>query len=338
MGGGVVRQAINVAMRREVVMNADEQAQVAFRNASYPIHEAAREHDLEAVKAAVAANRAGIDAVEYEAEVNGLIPEYGVAGAYAAVRAEVKRSHLTWTTPFGAAAEVGNVAIVDYLLREGANPDIVLRGQCDFPRYREQQYPLGIAAERGHVDVVRHLLVGGAAVHGPGHDCIVDGAKLWLHPPLSFAARCMNGRAAEIINLLLANCALPNVRAGCDIAPIHWAAERRLADAITALIDGGADPNAIAFRVTPLIDGDADPNANALRVTALDLVFSPVWYNHVAPSEDPRVVAAYDALRSRGAKYLAEIDDEAGEPAMHRKNDSEAAIAVARFGISATSR
>lgn len=152
-----------------------------------------------------------------------------LAGAATSASAQAARPAATdsfGVTPLHRAAEAGDAAAIDRLLRAGANANAVTR-------YRVR--PLSLAVLGTHVDAVRALLKGGAdpnALMGEGE------------PVLLTAARAGN---LDILKAL--------IEAGGDVnarerfygqTPLMWAAIEDHAAVIDELVAKGADVNARA--------------------------------------------------------------------------------------------
>ncbi|MGW4055416.1 ankyrin repeat domain-containing protein [Streptomyces sp. NPDC004779] len=125
-----------------------------------------------------------------------------------------------------AAVHPGHAAVVDLLLRAGAEPARLVG------EYDGDQTPLTIAVGRGHTDVVRLLLAAGAPT-GP------QTRFGWV--PLVHAATGTLGDALALIDLLLEFGADLEERQR-DMTPLEWAAGMPRTDVVHHLLARGATP------------------------------------------------------------------------------------------------
>ena len=127
-------------------------------------------------------------------------------------------------TPLSAAAQRGNVALLQVLLRAGAD---VNRSGAD------GLTPLTHAAQRNHLSAVQVLVRAGARVVGSG-SASANGVDL-----LNNAVR---QSSVPMVEALLAGGADPNAPDADGLSPLYWAEFSRRPDVVNVLLKAGADP------------------------------------------------------------------------------------------------
>ena len=159
----------------------------------------------------------------------------------------------------GMASEMGDLVLVEKLLKKGVDPN--------FRNAASGVTPLGVASERGHLEVMRALIDAGASVNNPTNEGVTPihiacqfgpaaGVELLCRRgadvntpcplfanagPLLFATQLNKPRAIEV--LIAAGAHVD----GCDRkgwTPLHAAASFGHEKVVQALLDGRADPSA----------------------------------------------------------------------------------------------
>lgn len=172
----------------------------------------------------------------------------------------------------GMASEMGDLVLVEKLLKKGVDPN--------FKNAASGVTPLGVASERGHLEVMRALIDAGASVNNPTNEGVT---------PIHIA--CQFGPAAGV-ELLCRRGA--NVNTPCPLfanaGPLLFATQLNKPRAIKVLIAAGAHVNgsdrkgwtplhaAASFGhekvVQSLLDGKADPQvATKKGESPLDVAF-----------------------------------------------------------------
>jgi ankyrin repeat protein len=194
-----------------------------------------------------------------------LAKEYGFA-SWRALKAHI--DSLTVEGQFFDAARKGDLATVDRLLNEGADPDMREGG--------DNTSAMHWAAAAGHLDVVRRLADAGGDVVGAGDDHeleVIGWATCWdgcdddAHRAIAeflvsrgarhhiFSAIAMN-RAAEVRRIVASDPAALNKRQSRNEnhrTPLHFAVMQNRQEMIALLLELGADPLAV--------DGSGQPVA-----------------------------------------------------------------------------
>jgi ankyrin repeat protein len=125
-------------------------------------------------------------------------------------------------TPLIKAAEQGQLMVVQYLLKSGADADLSARGAT----------ALCEAAGRGHLAIVELLLKHGAAVDAPN-----GSGETPLH-------RAAHAGFKSVVEALLAAKAGVNARDAHGETPLHWAAAEGFKSVSEVLLAAKADVNA----------------------------------------------------------------------------------------------
>jgi ankyrin repeat protein len=201
-------------------------------NKYYPLSIAARQNDVDMVRALVDAG-AKLDAPDpygrtplIDAAWHGRRP---VVELLLARGANVNAGDQDRLTPLHRAAGLGHVEVVAALLARGADPE----GGCDGKAIRPRETPLFWAVRSGYYEVAELLLMKGAKVDGGHpHD---------RNPPLRVAAE--NGDA-DLVRLLLARGADPNGYYAFDFA--LWRKHRDVIELFLAHNIDVKNPNYLA--------------------------------------------------------------------------------------------
>ncbi|MBM4183783.1 MAG: hypothetical protein FJ207_06090 [Gemmatimonadetes bacterium] len=183
------------------------------------------------------------------------------SGDVAAVRsvlaqgADVNGAEGDGLTALHVAAERGHAPIVGLLIERGA----AVEAKTRIGSYT----PLHLAAMGAHADVAAHLLDAGADA-----DAVTTNTGV---TPLHLAAAAIGG--AETVATLLARGADPNVReASAGQTPLMFAAAENRADAVRALLRGGADPSVTTRVVDVLYSYALDRAAGRVLNRAIDSI------------------------------------------------------------------
>ena len=157
----------------------------------------------------------------------------------------------------GMASELGDLVLVEKLLKKGVDPN--------FRNAASGVTPLGVASERGHLEVMRALLDAGASVNNPTNEGVTPihiacqfgpaaGVELLCRRgadvntpcplfanagPLLFATQLNKPRAIEV---LIAAGARVNGSDRKGWTPLHAAASFGHLKVVQALLEGKADP------------------------------------------------------------------------------------------------
>ena len=157
----------------------------------------------------------------------------------------------------GMASEMGDLVLVEKLLKKGVDPN--------FRNAASGVTPLGVASERGHLEVMRALLDAGASVNNPTNEGVTPihiacqfgpaaGVELLCRRgadvntpcplfanagPLLFATQLNKPRAIEV---LIAAGARVNGSDRKGWTPLHAAASFGHLKVVQALLEGKADP------------------------------------------------------------------------------------------------
>lgn len=174
-------------------------------------------------------------------------------------------------TPLHLAAERGDVATIERLLDDGANPNVQIRSNEKISS-EWGNTPLHSAARDGRIEVIRLLLDRGAGINARNdrgatplhrsiahpqvtqflidHGANVDATDRQGRTALHWAA---NDPQSKSMPVLLARQADVNAADVDGQTPLHRAARANNAPAMNALLAGGADANvADRFGATPL--------------------------------------------------------------------------------------
>ncbi|XP_055309732.1 putative ankyrin repeat protein RF_0381 [Sitodiplosis mosellana] len=184
--------------------------------------------------------------------------------------------------PIHLAAELGNVRVVETLIKHGA--EINAKHNNTHLEYS----PLHYAASEGNADVVRFLCKRGADinvedVHGrtPIHMAVLyakaDAVRVLCKCGAEINAEDDHGRTtihwaalyelAEVARILIKHGADINAKCLEGKTPLHYAAMSEIADVARILAEYGADINARCFEgKTPLHYAAMSGNADAVRV------------------------------------------------------------------------
>ncbi len=141
-------------------------------------------------------------------------------------------------TPLHIAAGLGDIEMMDMLLRKGAN--IEVKG------YRNLCEPIHLAAGKGHIKAVEFLLKNGAHIDAKDRD---------NETPLHDAAY---NNQAEMIGYLVKHGANINAKSNCyHLTPLEEAVKFERAIAVRALLENGAkaDLDALILRVQRDMEG-----------------------------------------------------------------------------------
>ena len=150
----------------------------------------------------------------------------------------VRESSWTMFTPLMAAARAGHAAVVDALLKAGANPDLAGREEGALI-----VGPLMLAARHGHVEVVRQLLAAGAGAEHPGRILLQIRAR--GDTAIHEAAR--NGHA-RVVEVLLQAGANPMEKSEWSGSVLAAAVESGNLETVKVVLAAGAKPDAKQLR------------------------------------------------------------------------------------------
>ena len=129
-------------------------------------------------------------------------------------------------TPLAAAAQRGNVALLQVLLRAGAT--VNLSGADGLT-------PLAHAAQGKHLAAVQVLIKAGAKVAGSGNSSAsVNGVELFNN--------AVRQSPVALVEALLAGGADPNAPDADGLSPLYWAEFSQRLDVAQVLLRAGADP------------------------------------------------------------------------------------------------
>jgi ankyrin repeat protein/cell wall assembly regulator SMI1 len=155
---------------------------------------------------------------------------------------ENKSTLLTWAT------RAGQLAVVDLLLRHGADPDK--------PDEACHCSPLFWAAKKGPVSVVERLLDGGASIDlRNGHD---------NETALATAVEGDSEENLAVVRLLIERGAAEQVRSDADV--LIWACTFSSPAIVGLLLDHGAPVNGVTERGTPLAAAVAKGRADLVEL------------------------------------------------------------------------
>ena len=173
-------------------------------------------------------------------------------------------------TALHMAAERGHVEIGGMLLAAGVDVD----AQTRIGRYT----PLHVACRAGHASIARMLLEAGADAAAQTTNSGVS--------PLHLAAAAVGGEPA--VALLLTHGADPNAReSSAGQTPLMFAAASNRAAAISALIQGGADPalDTTVIDVLPSLALDREAARRLQEMSAEMPVDPDAWDGDLSPSQ-----------------------------------------------------
>ena len=162
----------------------------------------------------------------------------------------------TRETPLFVAVEAQNLAVIDTLLRGGANPNV---------EDRRGNSPLGNAIVLQNPEIVQRLLAGGANPNGDHNYDHVLGTALKSRSP----------NANRILQILLDAGANPNALALTQRGTVHvlfYAVLFKNSYAVRALLAAGADPNTVdtynGQETYPLYEAVNAENVEIVRLLA----------------------------------------------------------------------
>ena len=291
---------------------------------SPPLHDAAKQGDIAAIRALLDAG-AAVDETSGEGSLTALLVAT-LEGHTKAVRlllvagANVEAESGQGETPLTMAAGSGNVGLIKLLLRAGA--DINRETKI----HNEWNTPLTMAArKRGNVLAVIALLRAGAnvntrAIGGALYQSAAEGDVEVLTALLSAGADADAERDPSAVESVLMGCVCPDEYQ--DDTALHAAALGRQAYAIRLLLASGANVN-VESKGTPLfyaaasecsecvkelLDGGADEVVNReyaspfglwAHLTPIQAVFQGVFGR---PKKEEAVLSIVDQLIAAGAK------------------------------------
>jgi len=182
------------------------------------------------------------------------------------------------------AVESGDVEACRRQLSDGAEPN-----QTEGPLART---PLHFAAKKGHREIAQLLLERGADVN----------ASLAFGAPISSAAEAGH---EDMVRLLLDNDAAP-VTDSTGRSAVHWAAMRGHAGVIRLLVESGFSPN------TPENGTRHTPLHKAAAFGEMDAVIALIEGGADVNAVDLSPWTPFDWARNRGHRDIADVIETAG--------------------------
>ncbi|XP_063869199.1 ankyrin repeat and SOCS box protein 14-like isoform X1 [Scylla paramamosain] len=138
--------------------------------------------------------------------------------------------------------------------------ELLQNGQSTNSRDNRGWTPLHVAASEGYVEGVRQLLT--------ADDIEVESLSHCGVSPLFLACLGKTESHKKVVDMLLSAGADPNMTKGDSWnVPLHAATENNSVEIVRALLDGGADPNIIAYKNTTALHAAAE--VGALEVAQL---------------------------------------------------------------------
>lgn len=173
------------------------------------------------------------------------------------------------TSAISAAASIGDIDVVEYLVRKGASLTIGPK----------KHWPIMLAVYRADTAMVRLLLLHGAKLTGlvtaqanvleaacvnsppavvkllldAGQGLQVDGNGWDERKPSPLHIAALNGNAAVIKFLIRRGAKVDQMRGLCRETALHWAARTGQVEAVEALLEGGANPRLKSNETTALL-------------------------------------------------------------------------------------
>ena len=195
--------------------------------------------------------------------------------------ADPNATHTSGETVLMTAARVGNVDVVRLLLAAGASPDAteILLGQTALmlaiaanhtpiarvliesgagvsARTNNSFTPLLFAAQQGNIDAAQLLLSSGADVNESAPDGIAGNTNARTRFVRDTQAQVLlvaiDSGHDEMALFLLDGGADPN-HAGAGRTALHSAVQQKMPEVVSALLERGADPNALLERALPFV-------------------------------------------------------------------------------------
>ena len=276
------RRADHEAVRALLADGVD--VNTRYGDGTTALHWAAHRDDPELVTVLTAA---GADA--NAADDHGVTPlslaclnaTAGVVDRLLAAGADANAARRNGETPLMTAARVGSVDVVRLLVAAGADPDateatlgqtalmlavaenhtpvarlLLEVGAAVSARSTNRFTPLLFAAQQGNIDAARLLLSAGADVNESAPEGIGGNTnartRFVADTDAAVLLVAIDSGHADMALFLLEQGADPS-HAGAGRTALHSAVQRRMPAVVTALLEHGADPNALLARRLPFV-------------------------------------------------------------------------------------